>query len=430
MEKEPSDRHAWGVVAALIVGYIGIYLCRKNLSVAVPMLQTAFGANKAQVGVIASYSTVAYACGKLVNGALIDRIGGRIGFLTALAAVALFGAAGAFAPGLGALTLFYSLNRFAGSAGWGSMVKLMPTWFRPARMGTVIGVLSLSYVFGGAAAALLAKQVVHMGGSWRAVMGVPSAVLLVVLIYCAFVVRRGPLVAEPAQAPPDRGPETGGPAETEETVRRWAAVFDLFRRPQFLLVCALSFTLTLMRESFNNWGVDFLTSVQGGTKSVELAALQSTGFDLAGAISILAMGVVYDRVRPGARRWLIGGLLALLAAVVAALPGVGRAHPLAGAWLIGAVGLLVYGPYSLLGGVMAVESGGPRLAATAAGIIDSCGYVAGILAGSALGKILDLGGYSTGFRCLAVLTAFSAVLSLGLRLQAPAAMETVEAGTA
>lgn len=408
MEKEPSGRAAWIVVAVMIVGYIGVYLCRKNLSVAVPLLQDAFGVDKEAVGQIASVSTVAYACGKMVNGVLVDRIGGRAGFLVALVAVALFGAAGAFAPGLAALAFFYSLNRFAGSAGWGSMLKLMPTWFRPINMATAIGVLSLSYVVGGVAATLLATAIAGAGGGWRAVMGLPSLALLLVTGLCLVWVRRGPLNPEPA-AP------TVATAGGEDTISRWSAVTSLLRSPQFLLVCALSFTLTLMRESFNTWSVDFLASVQGGAKAVAMAGLQSTGFDMAGAVSIIGMGWLYDRVWPGARRWLIAAILSALAVVVAVLPATGAADPLAGAGLVAVVGLLVYGPYSLLGGVMAVESGGARLAATAAGIIDSCGYVAGILAGSYLGRLLDQGGYSLGFGCLAALTAVSAVLALGLR---------------
>jgi MFS transporter, OPA family, glycerol-3-phosphate transporter len=412
MEKEPANRAAWTVVVVMIVGYIGVYLCRKNLSVAVPLLQDAFGVNKETVGQIATVSTIAYACGKLVNGVVVDRIGGRMGFLLALTAVALFGAAGAFAPSVGLLTLCYSLNRFAGSAGWGSMLKLMPTWFRPARMATAIAILSLSYVFGGAAATLLATAVARLGGDWRAVMGVPSVVLLVLTVLCLLLVRRGPLNPEPA---PRTAEEAARSPEPVDTVSRWSAVASLLVSPQFLLVCALSFTLTLMRESFNTWSVDFLASVQGGAKAVALAGLQSTGFDLAGAVSIVGMGWVYDRVWPGARHWLIAGILGALAAVVAVLPGVGAANPLAGAWLVALVGLLVYGPYSLLGGVMAVESGGARMAATAAGIIDSCGYLAGILAGRYLGRLLDQGGYSLGFRWLAAVTAISAVLALGLR---------------
>jgi sugar phosphate permease len=413
MEKEQSEQAAWGVVAALIVGYIGIYLCRKNLSVALPLLQDTWHLGKAQVGIIASASTVAYAVGKLLNGAIVDRIGGRAGFLLALLGVALFGIAGALAPGLGALTLFYSLNRYSGSAGWGSMVKLMPTWFRPIRMATVIGILSMGYVFGGVAAPLLAATVEHYGGGWRAVMGVPSLVLLGIAAVCVFVVRRGPLHPDPA---PADGTEVRESATMDDEVNleNWEAIFSLFHRPRFLVVCGLSFVLTLVRESFNTWSVDYLTSIQGGTKSVALAAVQSTGFDLAGAVSILAMGVVYDRARPESRRWLVAGILAMLTVVIAALPGVGRAHPVTAAWLVGLVGLLVYGPYSLLSGVMAVESGGPRLAATAAGIIDSCGYVAGILAGYALGRLLDLGGYSLGFLCLAILTANSAFIALGI----------------
>src|SRR5437879_4506106 len=120
------------LLGCVMLGYIGIYLCRKNLSVAVPMIQKAFGATKAQTGIIASYSTVAYAIGKVFFGPVIDRFGGRNCFLLALAGVAIFGGLGAFAISLPMLTLFYSGNRLAGAAGWGSVVKQVPEWF-PAR---------------------------------------------------------------------------------------------------------------------------------------------------------------------------------------------------------------------------------------------------------------------------------------------------------
>jgi sugar phosphate permease len=69
----------------------------------------------------------------------------------------------------------------------------------------------------------------------------------------------------------------------------------------------------------------------------------------------------------------------------------------------------------LLSGVLAIETGGTALAATAAGCIDGVGYLAAILAGAALGRLLDIGGYALGFNVLAVITAVSAVLALGLR---------------
>ena len=189
---QASRSAGWGVIGTLGLGYVGIYLCRKNLSVAMPMLQEHFHATKAEVGGVASLGTLAYAAGKVINGPLVDAVGGRRGFLISIGLVALFGAAGAFAPGLSLLALAYGLNRFAGAAGWGGMLKLVPSWFPLSRAGTVVGVLSLSYVLGGVLATLLARQIVSYGGSWRAVMGAPSAVTIVIAIICVIFVKQGP----------------------------------------------------------------------------------------------------------------------------------------------------------------------------------------------------------------------------------------------
>jgi sugar phosphate permease len=426
MSPEPriagDERAGWRALGLLIVGYVGVYLCRKNLSVAVPLLQHHFGATKAEVGGIATVGTVAYFAGKFVNGPVVDWLGGRRGLLLSMVVVGLFGAAGAFAPGLVVLSALYGVNRFAGSASWGAMLKLVPTWFGAARTGTAVAVLSLSYVAGSALATVLAAQIAAAGGGWRAVMGLPSLVLAAILVVCFFTVRPGPLgTPPPAKASPS------APAEPRPDLL--PVLLKLFARPQFLVTLALSFTLTLMRESFNIWSVDFLSSIQGGTGSVTTAGWQSTGFDIAGGVSILAAGVAYDRVRPSRRRWMMAGCLGLLAVVVAALPRVAAVSAGGAAVLVGAVGLLVYGPYSLLAGALAIESGGKEAAATAAGIIDGVGYVGGALAGSALGKLLDVGGYPLGFQVLAGVTLVSALISLGLKPATPVDAE-VAAGTA
>ena len=393
-----TARTGWSVVGALAIGYIGIYLCRKNLAVAVPLLQQTFHASREQVGRIASVGTFAYAIGKFVGGPAVDRLGGRFGFLLSMVLVATFGAAGAFSPGLLGLTILYGMNRLTGAAGWGAAVKLVPTWFGVVRTATVIGVLSVSYVAGGVLATLLAREILAFGGGWRAVMGVPSIVLLLLVLVCTVFVRKGPLEGASGSGHFSR-----------------SAFLRLLRKPRFGVACGLSFAVTLMRESFNTWTVDFLTSVQTGTKSVATAALHSIGFDLAGAGAILLAGLTYDRIAPERRRWLLAATLAILAVVIAVLPGAARANPAYAAVLVGFVGLLVYGPYSLLSGVLAVECGGTELAATAANTIDGVGYLAAILSGATLGTLLDRGGYSLGFGVLAALTAAAAVLALGLR---------------
>ena len=82
---------------------------------------------------------------------------------------------------------------------------------------------------------------------------------------------------------------------------------------------------------------------------------------------------------------------------------------------IGLIGFLSYGPYSLLAGVLSVEIGGRAGVGTVAGLVDSSGYLATVLAGHYFGRLLDVGGYRLGFHVLALVTLTSAVLCLGLK---------------
>src|SRR5262249_29444165 len=172
------------------------------------------------------------------------------------------------------------------------------------------------------------------GFGWRAVMGIPALVVLGLIVLAADFVRQGPVVDIPAEdAPPPGGGEEAmkgahTPARRATLARE---VLHLLGRPEFQTICVLSFVLTLIRQALGTWSVDFLLSIQSGKGSLGVAALQSTGFELAGAASIFGLGLAYDRLSPAARRWLIIGILALLAGVLFLLAGVSKANP-AGAW--------------------------------------------------------------------------------------------------
>src|SRR5262245_36197360 len=72
--------------AALLVGYSGYYLCRSNLSVAVPALlaDPAAGVDRTTAGLLASAGIAAYAFGKPITGVVGDFFGGRRLFLGGL----------------------------------------------------------------------------------------------------------------------------------------------------------------------------------------------------------------------------------------------------------------------------------------------------------------------------------------------------------
>ena len=389
-------------LAALILGYIGVYLCRKNFAVAVPMLQTTFSANKAQIGAIDSYATIAYMSGKLFWGPnLVDRFGGRLCFFIVLSGVALFGGVSAFAISLPILGMCYMANRFFGAGGWGSMVKQVPDWFPERHMALAMAFLSLSFVFGGVLALIVAGQLAAFSGNnWRVVMGFPSILLILIMGLCWLVLSREKKLPEVATRP--------------RSEWRFARIIELARIPQFWMVCCLSFTLTITRETFNVWTVDFFRTDGGGHITNQVAALLSTPFDAMGAVGILVLGWLLDRLSGAHRKWLLFSILLAVAVLIFSLPTLVHHELWMAVTAVGLIGLLSYGPYSLLAGVLALEIRGKDFVATVAGLVDAAGYLAGILSGYIFGRILDQGGYTLGFHCLGIITVGGALLCLGL----------------
>ena len=244
---------------------MGVYLCRKNLSVSIPMIQKAFGVTKAQTGDIISYSAAAYAIGKFVFGPIIDKLGGRICLLMVMGGVALFCGLGAFATSIPMLALCYSANRFCGSAGWGAIVKLTPRWFPQRHWALAMAFLSLSFVFGGVVALVLAGKIADLShDNWRMVMGLPSLALLALMIVMWRII------------PSDR---VVGQTNSGKSSFDVAYLMRLFKLPQLWVLFAMAFALYVMRETFNDWTVDFFKTEGGPSMSNQVAALLSTPFD-------------------------------------------------------------------------------------------------------------------------------------------------------
>jgi MFS transporter, OPA family, glycerol-3-phosphate transporter len=395
----PSSARAYAYLSTLVIAYIGIYLCRKNLTVAVPALQKAWSLNKEQIGIVASVSTVTYAVGKFLFGPITDRLGGRTALIGSMVLVAIFGAAGGFAPSLAVLTILYSANRLCGAASWGAMLKQVPDWFEPSKLPFTCGLLSLSYVFGGAVAVAFAGVVARWThDSWPAVLATPSLVLGILAVACWGVLPRTP------QTRPDAG------SEQKKEGFRFSRYLEILKERKFRVVGALSFTLTLLRETFNFWTVDFIRTEGGPQVSSSVAAFMATPFDLCGAVGIVLMGWVFGRLQPAGRQKLLIAVLVTLAALLVLLPTLFHL----GLWLlavgVGAIGFLVYGPYSLLAGVLAVEVRGKEFAATVSGMVDGLGYIAGFLSGILFGRLIMVGGYRLGFQVMAGMTLIAAFL--------------------
>jgi MFS transporter, OPA family, glycerol-3-phosphate transporter len=99
---------------------------------------------------------------------------------------------------------------------------------------------------------------------------------------------------------------------------------------------------------------------------------------------------------------LVWPLLAIATAALAFLASPAAAtHTQASTVALVLAAFCLLGPYSLLAGAIALDFGGRRGSATAAGLIDTAGYLGAVLSGYLLGTIVESQGWPAVFLTLA-----------------------------
>ncbi len=402
-------------VALMVAGYAGYYLCRSDFSVALPLLIADMGrrgipANTATVrlGAIASLGVLAYAIGKFPSGWLADFFGGRRNFLFGMGGSVAFTVLFALAGGLPLFTLAWIGNRLVQSLGWAGMVKISSKWFSYSAYGTVMAIVSLSFLFGDAASRQLLSVLIAHGLGWRGLFYVAAAILALLCIVNVILLKESPIMAGFAEPPANPASLFSADAEANrpESFRSLLATFA--RTPVFWLVCLLSLGVTLLRETFNLWTPTYFTQALGLSNAD--AAQKSALFPLFGGVSVLLAGFISDRLGARGRATIVlwgliltGGTLLVLAY---AHFGASTAGPV---WLTALIGFLMIGPYSYFAGAMSLDFGGKQGSATASGFIDGIGYLGGVLAGASMARISVAWGWSGAFAVLAGVAFLSSI---------------------
>jgi OPA family glycerol-3-phosphate transporter-like MFS transporter len=404
-----------GTLGLLTVGYAGYYLCRSNLSVVTPLLidelhsqgiETADA--RVQLGTLVSLGTLAYALGKFCSGAVGDLLGGRSNFLGGMAGAVVCTVLFALAGGFPLFTLAWVANRLVQSFGWSGMVKIAGRWFDYTAHGTIMAVLSLSYLFGDAAARAFMGFLIGQHLGWRDVFFVNAGVLAGLLAVSLLLLKGSPReigAAEGKANPLNLYGAAGGSASPGLV----ALVVPLLRSPAFWFACLLSLALTFLRETFNNWTpLYFKEAIR---LEADTAAYLSAAFSFLGGCSVLLAGLLSDHLGRTGRAAIICIGMLLTAAALAILSL--QSDDVGAVGLVLLTGFLLLGPYSYLAGAISLDFGGQRGGATACGIIDGVGYLGGVLAGDSLARLVRAGGWSAAFGVLSAV-AFVAFLVAGL----------------
>ena len=428
--QSPAQRPAftrWHLLtlSLLGLGYSGYYFCRSDLSVVMPLLihdlgQRGVAANVAQIrlGFIASAGVLAYALGKFVSGSLADLFGGRRNFLGGMAGAILFTVIFAIGGAFPIFTFAWIGNRLFQSAGWVGLVKVSSRWFSYSVYGTVMAVLSLSYLFGDAAARETMALLLGAGVGWRGIFYTGGGLLLLLLIANAILLRETPQergLPAPLTNPLNVYAELNASAQDGASPGLGAILRPLLSSRFFWMVCLLSLGTTLLRETFNLWTPTYFAEYVGLSNAD--AASRSALFPLFGGMSVLVAGFLSDRLGLNGRSLVLFGGLASATACLFLLAQVpGHGNPWLPVGLVTLVGFLLMGPYSYLAGAMSMDFGGEKGSATAAGIIDGVGYLAGVLSGDTMARVTVAYGWRTAFVALAVTCLLTAAVALVLAI--------------
>lgn len=389
------------------MAYAAYYLCRKNLSVLLPSLSGHLGHTRQDLASLVFVYSFAYAAGQFLMGPLSDRFGARrvvtVGMLASSAATVGFGVSSSLA----ALAAFQAVNGIAQASGWSGLLKIMSAWFGPQGRGVLMAWWSTNYVLGAFLATVFATWAagapVAEWLGWRRGAWLPAVLLAVLaLVFVVFVRDR-----------PGTG-VTGDRATAASPGGLWATVRG--NGPLHALAAAY-FVVKLTRYVFLFWLPLYMVERLGYGQ--EQAGYTSSLYELLGFVGVLAAGYASDHWCHG-RRFPVGAVmlagLAVACGLHPALSALGWWGNVAG---IALIGMLTFGPDTLIGGAAVQDVTTPETAATAAGYVNGVGSVGQLLSPYVVATVVDRQGWDALFLWLVAMSLVGSAL-LATRWREPA----------
>ena len=378
------------VLFATIVGYATFYLVRKNLSVAMPVMEQSLGIQKSQLGLFLTLHGLLYGVAKMCNGILADRSHARTFMVTGLVLSAVCNILFGFSSAVVAFGVFWMMNGWFQGMGYPPCGRLMAHWIPPKELATKMSIWNASTNIGAGAVVVMCGYLISTFGNWRLCFFVPASIALFCSIYLWLAL---------PDTPPSVGlPEVEGshlktlPKDKDDW--RSIVVRHVFSNPWIWLLAIANFLIYTIRYAVLDWGPTFLTQ----QKHLELshAGWIVAGYEISGMCGALIGGWLTDR--------LFGGRGFRSCMFYMALSGVAVLlfWKLAGQsfWmntlLLCVTGFFVYGPQCLLG-IAAANLATKRAAASAVGLVGLFGYLSTTLSGWGLGTLVQNYGWDAAF---------------------------------
>ncbi len=391
------------VLVSTIIGYSVFYFVRKNLSIAMPLMERELGISKSSLGLFLTLHGILYGVSKFINGFLGDRCNARAFMVVGLAASALMNVFFGLSSAVAVLGVVWMLNGCFQGMGFPPCGRLMTHWFSPQEFATKFSIWNTSHSIGAGLIFVLCGSLLAPV-SWRACFLVPAAIAAACAAFLWLVLPDTP----PSVGLPEvEGTHTELSGQQTQVHYRTYVMRAVFRNKYVWLVSLANFFVYTLRYGMLDWGPTLLT--QAKHLSLNSAGWMVAAFEGAGLIGALCGGWLTDRFFGG--RAMRAGLMFMVLACLAVLAfwKLAGQSVLWNTLLLCVSGFFIYGPQCLIG-IAAAKLATKHAAAAAIGLTGLFGYASTILSGWGLGLLVERHGWDAGFAALVAVAVVGTVL--------------------
>jgi OPA family glycerol-3-phosphate transporter-like MFS transporter/OPA family sugar phosphate sensor protein UhpC-like MFS transporter len=378
---------------ATMFGYAAFYFVRKNLSFAMPAMQSDLGITKADLGLFLTLHGLLYGVSRFVNGMWADRANARYfmvaGLMLSVGANVFFG----FSSTVLWFGVAWMINGWVQGMGFPPCCRLLTHWFPPGNLATKMSIWNTSHSIGAAVAGVFCGYIVAFG--WRWAFFGPAFLCTIAGVILFILLRDTPTsVGLPEIKVEGARPEDH--ADRSSAGYKAFVKHQVFLNPYIWWISLANFFVYVLRFAILDWGPTLLKEMKHFP--VHKGGWMVAAFEVSGIVGMLLAGWATDRIFKGrgARTCvfcMIGACTAML------LFWKFGSTPTSATVLLAMAGFFIYGPQALIG-ITAANLATKRAAATAAGFTGLFGYASTLVSGWGLGLLVQREGWEIAFGAL------------------------------
>src|SRR4051812_14708904 len=133
-----------------LAGYAIFYFVRKNLPIAMPVMEEKLGITKVSLGLFLTLHGVLYGVSKFIHGFVGDRVNARWFMVIGLFLSAIMNVCFGLGHAVITLGIFWLLNGWFQGMGFPPCARLLTHWFSPRELATKMSIWNMSHGLGAA----------------------------------------------------------------------------------------------------------------------------------------------------------------------------------------------------------------------------------------------------------------------------------------